>query len=176
MAEKQNNKRAYNFIDLTGQTIEKWRVISLSHYAQSANSIYWLCICECGTKRCVNGAHLRSHRTKSCGCHKQSVLRNNHLFKHGGHGTREYNAWRGAKNRCYQTAHTGYRNYGGRGIAMCQEWRDDFARFLADMGPCPAGLTLDRINNDGNYEPGNCRWATRSVQAKNKRHPKSNLL
>ncbi len=87
----------------------------------------------------------------------------------GGVATREYRAWSSAKRRCYDPKNKFFWNYGGRGIRMCDEWREDFLVFLRDMGACPDGLTLDRLNGDGNYEPGNCRWATRLEQQRNTR-------
>ena len=81
---------------------------------------------------------------------------------------REYNSWHGAKYRCTSEKHPAWENYGGRGISMCPEWMDSFEQFLADMGDRPEGKELDRINNDGNYEPGNCRWVTASENARNK--------
>jgi len=82
---------------------------------------------------------------------------------------REWAAWRAARNRCIEAAHPSFENYGGRGITMCREWLDDFPAFFAHMGPCPAGKQLDREDNDGDYTPRNCRWATPQQQARNKR-------
>ncbi len=92
--------------------------------------------------------------------------------KHGMKGTKEYNSWRGMKNRCNHPSHKFYHNYGGRGIKVCDTWNNDFTQFFKDMGSCPIGYTLDRIDNNGNYEPGNCRWASRQTQTLNSRKQK----
>ena len=86
--------------------------------------------------------------------------------------SREYRAWGSMKARCFNPKATGYKNYGGRGITVCKRWLHSYANFLADMGRCPAGLTLERKNNDGNYTPKNCKWATRSEQMANRRKMK----
>ena len=149
---------------MAGRTIGRWTV--LGDAGLKNGNRHWLCRCSCGTEKPVNGESLRRGDTHSCGC-----ARKNHLIH--GHSparrkTREYAAWANAKERCYNPNVSNYHRYGGRGITMCDDWRHDFGRFLADMGPCPSGLSLDRINNDGPYDPGNCRWATRLQQNRNK--------
>lgn len=129
--------------------------------------LVWRCLCDCGTQTCVDVGKLRIGNTTSCGCHKRSVLGIS-TTKHGGHGTRTYRIWKAMRMRCNNKNIRDYKNWGGRGISVCPRW-DSYANFLEDMGEAPEGLSLDRINNDGNYEPGNCRWATRAEQARNQR-------
>lgn len=128
--------------------------------------------CDCGKESVTRGANLRTAKTMSCGCLKRESAANAHL-KHGNTRrasgpTRTYSIWLGMRSRCYNRNEPAFANYGGRGIAICERW-DEFASFLADMGEAPAGLSIDRINNNGNYEPGNCRWATPAEQSRNTR-------
>jgi hypothetical protein len=96
--------------------------------------------------------------------------------RHGMCGTPEYRSWERIVQRCYNQGHVSYKNYGGRGISVCEEWRKSFMAFYRDMGRKPGGLSLDRVNNNGNYEPGNCRWATPKQQANNRRIRKDSRL
>lgn len=124
--------------------------------------VAWACRCDCGARTVVRSTYLASGHTTSCGCAAPE--------KHGQWGTPEYTAWSGARGRCMNEKDSSYRHYGGRGITMCAQWTSSFPAFLADMGPRPSpGHSLDRMNNDGNYEPGNCRWATGSEQHANRR-------
>ncbi len=124
--------------------------------------------CQCGVvcHKAVND--LRAGQTKSCGClaREASSARGS---THGMTGGPEYNVWKGIKQRCYNPRHTHYDSYGGRGIKMCDSWRDSFEAFYEDMGPRPKGQTLDRIDNDKGYSKENCRWATRKTQSRNTR-------
>ena len=150
--------------DLTGNRYGRLLVIKQGPH--KGQDIQWYCRCDCGKKTLVTAGRLRCGQTQSCGC----LWRERWLSSSTTHGlskTREYRAWCHAKSRCECPTDKKFRIYGARGIAMCPRWRNNFAAFMKDMGPAPAGYTLDRIKNDKGYEPGNCKWSSKADQGRN---------
>lgn len=155
-------------IDLTGQTFGRWMVAS---YAGNKG---WICRCECGTEKRVNADNLKAGKSRSCGCLSVEVSRAA-FTKHGNAQaqkvTPEYRAWQGMKDRCLNPKSERYADYGGRGITVWAGWVSDFAYFLACVGPRPSSRhSLDRIEVNAGYEPGNVRWATDVEQNRNRRN------
>lgn len=157
--------------ELTGQQFGRLTVLHREPMNWTRRAFY-RCLCACGTECVKMAKYLRNGDTSSCGC-AQREMRARGNVKHGagvgGVKTREYRIWRSMKSRCYTPTSSNYRFYGARGVRVCDAWRDDFSSFLADMGPCPEGHTIDRIDPERHYEPSNCRWATWSTQHNNTR-------
>lgn len=149
--------------DRTGERYGRLVVVEQTPGRSVGGQVLWVCRCDCGNVRVLNGNALQSGNTKSCGCLTHGRP------KHGMSGTAEYRAWKAMKERCLKPNNPRYADYGGRGITIHPDWVASFEAFFSVVGRRPDGTSLDRIDNEGNYEPGNVRWATASQQANNKR-------
>lgn len=156
-------------IELSGKKLGRWLVISRNKDPQHKGvGTYWNCVCDCGCKKAVDGSDLREGKSTSCGCFKLEMR-----IKHGnaitGKMSHEYRCWIAIRSRCNSEANDHYADYGGRGIRVCERW-NSFENFLADMGLKPSPKhSIGRKDNNGNYEPSNCRWETMSQQNRNRR-------
>ncbi len=161
------------YLDLTGQQFGRLIVVLRHPEKDKWGNIQWVCKCDpenCGNVAIVPTHFLRWSHKRSCGCLK-SDIRREAMTKHGLRHTPEYRIWRAIKNRCYNDKSDSYHYYGERGIAICDEWKDDFEAFYKDMGPRPtARHSIDRKDNDKGYSKENCRWATSAEQQINKRN------
>ena len=157
--------------NIQGQQFGRLTVLQRSY--EKRDGVRWLCRCECGQNIITSSKVLLNGSTKSCGClrnEKAAARQTTHGLTSNGRHAREFRSWVHARERCYNTNNKNYALYGGRGITICDRWRNSFAAFLEDMGASGPGLTLDRKDSNGNYEPGNCRWATQKQQCRNRRN------
>jgi hypothetical protein len=153
-------------VEMVGKKFGRMTVLGLAPKPKPSSQTVWRCRCDCGKEVIVLGSSLRSGRTKSCGCLRIDKLVAR-VKTHGatsGQKTREYRAWRAMKTRCTCPSQRLWHRYGGRGIKISPEWEHSFEQFLSDMGNCPPGCSLDRIDNDGNYEKSNCKWSSHEEQ------------
>jgi hypothetical protein len=149
------------------EKMEFGRLVVVSYAGSKGGRAYWNCSCSCGNSTSVAAGHLIGGRIRSCGClkHDEQIARNT---KHGMANSVTYRTWANMIQRCTNQNNKDFKDYGARGITVCDKWAA-FDAFLEDMGERPEGATIDREDNNGNYDPSNCRWATLETQSKNKR-------
>lgn len=162
--------------DITGNRYGRWTVIKRSERKDKYGKSIWICKCDCGNIKEVQRGNLVSGYSKSCGCLKIEIsiekivkFSTSHGFSKRKNRSPTYKSWLSMKQRCYTEKRKNFKNYGGRGIYVCDRWKNSFENFLLDMGERPPGTSLDRIDVNGNYEPSNCRWADSETQYNNTR-------
>ena len=156
--------------DITGQKFGRLTAVKYVGPGPNGKSIFQF-RCDCGELLITAGRYVKLGKTRSCGCLQKelTVIRST---THGKCYSREYYSWQHLKDRCYNKNNKDYKNYGGRGVTVCDRWLETFENFFADMGRCPEGFSLDRENNDKGYGPDNCRWADKFTQGNNTRRNK----
>ena len=160
-------KHAPNFKDLTGERFGMLTVIEYAGKDKNRHAM-WKCKCDCGEIKTISSTALRDHKQESCGCST------NKFVIHGEYKTRLHRIWMHMKDRCYNKNNEKYKHYGGRGISVCEQWRNSYVEFSewAKANGYADDLTIDRIDTNGNYEPNNCRWVDYTTQNNNKRNNK----
>lgn len=164
-------RRAHNFKDISGMRFGSLVVMKFvgTYSIRHSHEAMWKCLCDCGKTTVASGKLMRNGNTRSCGC---AIARKaaERLTTHGMSRSDEYIIWRNMKERCYNEKNTGYKNYGARGIKMCQEWENSFLSFYKDMGDRPSKKhSIERLDGDADYTKENCVWALPQQQARNKR-------
>lgn len=164
--------------DMSGQRFGRLVVLAVVNKVGSKARLH--CRCDCGKEKMVLPSNVRKGHTTSCGCLSAELSKvrayelGKSMERHGMSRTQTYNSWRMAKARCSKAVNKNYALYGGRGITMCDRWFNSFDLFLADMGEKPVGFSIERLDNNKGYEPGNCVWATQETQCQNMRSNKMN--
>lgn len=153
-------------IDISGMIFCRWTVLR-EDGRDKRGEVLWRCRCKCGNESRITSSSLRSGNSRSCGC----ILKDHPPKKtHGASNTKLYQVWKGMIRRCENKNTRHYNDYGGRGISVCERWRHSFENFINDMGPRPEGYSIERKDNNGNYEPLNCIWASSKDQNNNTRN------